>query len=75
MNTIIKIRKEELAQSLAQKIIALANSINTPEVIIRISENDTNTEFHKNLDESIYQIKNGQSRTFTMQELEEFIKS
>ncbi len=74
MNTVIKLRPEELDHNLLQKIKELVNGRNDIEVTIFLSDNKS--EYFKTLDRSIVDLHaNKDTISFTMEEFLEYPSS
>jgi hypothetical protein len=81
MDALIKISSSEFNEEVFKKIKALLKSVGDAEVIIAItnrtegfSRKESKEEYWARLDKSIKDIEQGNGVTFTMEELEEYIK-
>ncbi len=79
METIIRLRLSELTEetfSQVKKILGSSAKNSDPEINIVVDFNsDAENSYISKLNHSIEQIKNGDSVSFTMEELTEYVKS
>ena len=81
METIIKIKPEELTHSLVDKIKSYLSNDKDFEITINLKEKspglnvveDTQEEYTRCLDKSILELKDGKTTSFTMKEFEEYV--
>ena len=72
METIIKVKAEELNNILVEKLKAVLLGLKNPEIIIHITDGAANGYFKK-LDASIRQYETGAVTSFTMDELSAYL--
>lgn len=72
METIIKIKANELDNALVEKLKAMLSGLKNPEIVIHITDNG-NSEYFRQLDASIRQYEKGEITSFTMEELSAYL--
>lgn len=72
METIIKVKAEELDNAFVEKLKAVLLGLKNPEIIIHITDGG-NDEYFKKLDASIRQYETGEVTSFTMEELSAYL--
>ena len=77
MEADIRLHLSELTENTIAKIkamIGLAVTYSDPEIVISVKTDEKKRQYYKKLEESLRQGEEGNVVTFTMKELEEYIK-
>lgn len=73
MEAIIKVQANELDNNLIEKLKTMLSGLKNPEIEIRISD-DGNSEYFRQLDNSIKQYDRGEVINFSKEELTAYLK-